>query len=291
MLADVASRAWPRWLVRPSLARAPTASARSTSADGGTDDASGRDASTDGGRAGGVDWGRALRVGSTVGAVVLLLSLSLYGGFALVGHFEANPSQHWVCSRSGETGAGEWTLNAKDWSEECYPDQAAAIAWLNDREGRPVVVEAPTTGKYLYGTNNPASGLVSGVSSHTGLPTIAGWAHAANYHTQAEWDARLDAVAAVYETGNASERAAVLREYDVAYVYVGPNERSRYDVAALAADPGIERVQRWGDVVVYRVDQDALVADKTNAEADGAEAANATVASAASIVADRPAVA
>ncbi|WP_323674916.1 DUF2298 domain-containing protein [Halorubellus sp. PRR65] len=253
MLADVASRAWPRWLARPALARAPTASARSTSADGGRDDA-------------GVDWGRVLRVGSTVGAALLLVSLSLYGGFALVGHFNANPSEHWVCSRSGESGAGDWTLNAKDWSEECYPDQAAAIEWLNDREGRPVVVEAPTTGRYLYADNSPASGLVSGVSSHTGLPTIAGWAHAANYHTQAEWDARVAHVETIYETGNASERAAVLREYDVSYVYVGPNERSRYDAADLAADPGVERVQRWGDVVVYAVDRDALAGDDAENE-------------------------
>ena len=263
MLADVASLAWPRWLVRPTLARAPTASGRATSADGGTD------ASTDGGRddSGGVDWGRVLRVGSTVGAVVLVLSLSLYAGFALAGHFQANPSPHWVCGQSGEDGAGEWTLDAKDWSEECYPDQAAAIDWLNDRDGRPVVVEAPTTGKYLYGDNSPASGLVSGVSSHTGLPTIAGWAHAANYHTQGEWDARLAHVETVYETGNASERAAVLREYDASYVYVGPNERSRYDVANLASDPGIERVQRWGDVVVYAVELDALAASENETTA------------------------
>jgi YYY domain-containing protein len=266
MLADVASRAWPRWLVRPALARAPTASGRTTSADGGTD------ASTDGGRddSGGVDWGRVLRVGSTVGAVVLVLSLSLYGGFAVVGHFQANPSAHWVCGATGEDGAGEWTLDAKDWSEECYPDQAAAITWLNDRDGRPVVVEAPTVGQYLYGANSPASGLVSGVSSHTGLPTVAGWAHAANYHTQAEWDARIAHVETIYESADANERAAVLREYGVSYVYVGPNERSRYDVANLDADPGVERVQRWGDVVVYAVDQDTLAgnANETTAVRD-----------------------
>jgi uncharacterized membrane protein len=211
-----------------------------------------------------VDWGRVLRVGSTVGAVVLVLSLSLYAGLALFGHFQANPSPHWICSQSGEDGEGEWTLNAKDWSEECYPDQAAAIEWLNQRDGRPVVVEAPTTGQYLYGSNSPASGLVSGVSSHTGLPTIAGWAHAANYHTQAEWDDRVADVKTIYETANASERAALLDEYDVSYVYVGPNERSRYDVAALAADPGIERVQRWGDVVVYVVDRDTELAGGEN---------------------------
>lgn len=208
-----------------------------------------------------------MRRETTVVVAVLVVGYSLYGGLALVGHFEANPSAHWVCSRSGETGVGEWTLDAKDWSEECYPNQAAAIAWLNERDGRPVVVEAPTTGRYLYGSNGPASGLVSGVSSHTGLPTIAGWAHAANYHTQAEWDARVAAVATIYETESAGERAAALREYDVAYVYVGPNERSRYDVADLAADSGIERVQRWGDVVVYRVDQSALAADDSD---DGA---------------------
>jgi len=212
-----------------------------------------------------------VRAGSTVAAVALVASLSLYAGFALAGHFESHPSQHWVCGQSGERGEGEWTLDAKDWSEECYPDQAAAIEWLNAHDGRPVVVEAPTTGQYLYGANSPASGLVSGVSSHTGLPTIAGWAHAANYHTQAGWEARRDDVRTVYEAADASERAAVLRQYDVAYVYVGPNERSRYDVASLAEDPGITVAKRWGDVVVYAVEEDALAANATAASARGAD--------------------
>jgi YYY domain-containing protein len=276
MLADVASRAWPRWLVPPTLTRTRAATGVEASTDGGT--ASTGDPPAGGTDRDGWDWARVARVGSTVAAVALVVSLSLYGGLALAGHFGAHPSQHWVCSFSGERGEGEWTLDAKDWSEECYPDQAAAIAWLNDRDGRPVVVEAPTVGRYLYGANEPASGLVSGVSSHTGLPTIAGWAHAANYHTQAGWEARVDDVEAIYETGNASERATVLREYDVRYVYVGPNERSRYDVANLAADPGIERVQRWEDVVVYRVDQSALAANETAAN-QSALAANETATS------------
>ncbi|NHN42348.1 hypothetical protein G9C85_12025 [Halorubellus sp. JP-L1] len=288
MLADVAAPSWPRWLVRPRLSRVRAAVGSETAADGGTDEVTadagtgdgtdtveGTDQSTDG-----VDWGRIARVGSTVAAVALVASLSLYAGFALAGHFEANPSQHWICGQSGERGEGEWTLDATDWSEECYPDQAAAIDWLNDHDGRPVVVEAPTTGQYLYGDNSPASGLVSGVSSHTGLPTIAGWAHAANYHTQAGWEARLDDVRTVYEAADASERATVLRQYDVAYVYVGPNERSRYDVARLADDPGISVAQRWGDAVVYAVDRDALAANATAASVEGVDAsANATAAS------------
>jgi len=271
MLADVASAAWPRWLVRPRLARSASASGGPASADGGegrstagSDGADGRGpAAPDGGDAG-VDWPRVARVGSTLAAVALVASLSIYGGLALGGHFQANPSAHGVCDEDEvEPGDADWTLDAKDWSAECYPDQAAAIEWLNERDGRPVVVEAPTRGEHLYARNSPASGLVSGVSSHTGLPTIAGWAHAANYHTQAGWEARLADVQTIYESGDASERAAVLREYDVAYVYVGPNERAEYDVAALGDDPGVERVQRWGDVVVYRVDRDALAANAT----------------------------
>jgi YYY domain-containing protein len=257
MLADVASWSWPRWLVRPRLARDPstTSAGASATADGGVDGSGGES---------GVDWGRVLRVGSTVAAVALVASLSLYGGFALFGHFDANPRAHGVCTQDEvEPADADWTLNAKDWSEECYPDQAAAIEWLNERDGRPVVVEAPTKGEHLYGRNTPASGLVSGVSSHTGLPTIGGWAHAANYHTQAGWEVRLDDVATIYETRDASERANVLRKYDVEYIYVGPNERSAYQIAALADDPGIERVQRWGDVVVYVVTEEELAGNAT----------------------------
>lgn len=212
MLVDVVARQWPDWSIGERLAARRSASGR--------------------------------RVGqvATVGvAVVLVVSLSVYGGLALSGHFE---------------GEGTDTLDSKAWTEGTYPNQSAAIEWLDDHEGRPVVVEQPTR-EHVYGVNSPATQLVSGVSSMTGLPTVAGWTHASNYHTEAGWRERVADVRTVY-TGNSTARADVLAQYDVQYVYVGPHERQHQTVDDLASETYISVAERFGDVVIYEVDQSAL---------------------------------
>ncbi|WP_267642833.1 DUF2298 domain-containing protein [Haloarchaeobius amylolyticus] len=195
----------------------------------------------------GSDKARLLRAGAVLFAVVLVVSTSLYGGLALASHFDRHDAN---------------TLDAKQWTQENYPDQYAAIEWLDEKEGRPVVVERPTT-VHIYSINSPATPLVSGVSSLTGLPTIAGWGHASNYHTEAGWQLRMAEVEAVYEgqveyQGETITRAAVLAKYDAQYVYVGPHERQHYDVSGLSEAQGLTLVQTFDDVRIYAVDQSAL---------------------------------
>jgi len=183
-------------------------------------------------------------VGGTLLVVGLVVSTSVYGGLALSAHF------------GSAGGGGEATIDAFEHVHEERPGEAAAIEWLNEKPGQPHIVSAP--GTTLYSWQNPASSL-------TGIPTVAGWVHAANYHSQAAWDQRVSDVGVVYETTEAASRAAVLRKHDVEYVWKGPVERDRYgdDVAAMSREPGISVAYAMPTVVVYEVNQTALTEPRT----------------------------
>jgi len=187
---------------------------------------------------------RARSVGGTLLVAGLVVSTSVYGGLALSAHF-------------GSADGGEATIDAFEHVHEERPGEAAAIEWLHEKSGQPHIVSAP--GTTLYSWQSPASSL-------TGIPTVAGWAHAANYHSQAAWDQRVSDVGVVYETTEAASRAAVLRKHDVEYVWKGPVERERYDdVAAMSREPGISVAYAMPTVVVYEVNQTALTEPRTGA--------------------------
>lgn len=139
---------------------------------------------------------------------------------------------------------------------EFDPDLARAVAWLRERPGRPVILEAVPTEAMLY------TPRASPVSSHTGLPTVAGWTHVADYHGERAFQRRAAAVRTVYE-GSDRARLAVLARHDVRYVVVGPTERERYAVAALATTPGLDPVLRSGDVTVLAVSPGVLTKTTT----------------------------
>ncbi len=185
---------------------------------------------------------------ATVVAVILLVGLSLYAGLALADH---------VGDRE------ELTLDARSDVQTNAPQEAAAFAWLTERSGQPRILEAPTPPEHTYASTDgsgewPPSRYVNGASTFSGLPTIAGWTHSADYHGQEPYDQRV-ADAEVAFTGDASERAAVLLEYEIEYIYVGPNERAWYDLAALEDDAGIELKEEFGEeVTIYRVELAAL---------------------------------
>jgi YYY domain-containing protein len=177
--------------------------------------------------------------GGTLLVAVLVVSASIYGGLALTAHF-------------GE--ADDATIDAFEHVHDERPGEAAAIEWLNDRPGQPHIVSAP--GLEPYSWQNPASSL-------TGIPTVAGWVHQANYHSQEEYDQRVSDVGILYETTEATSRSALLQKHDVRYVWVGPIERERYDVAQMADEPGISVAYAMPTVVVYEVDQSALTEYET----------------------------
>jgi YYY domain-containing protein len=147
-------------------------------------------------------------------------------------------------------GAQEGHLDGLAPHERHHPDEMAAIAWLDEKEGTVTLVEAP--GRDTYDWRNPAS-------TFTGHPTVAGWSHEQGYRGVEPYQRRAAHVDEIYTGEN---RSAHLARYDVDYVFVGPVEREQYgdDLAAFEG-PAYEVAYREGDVTVYAVDQGALDAD------------------------------
>ncbi|NHX35685.1 MULTISPECIES: DUF2298 domain-containing protein [Halolamina] len=178
--------------------------------------------------------GRGVAVPVLVAALVV--STSLYGGFALSGHF---------------AGSEEPTLDATSmpgWYDE---SELAAVDWLDrNADGETVIVSAPGTG----GEPGMYSWEASIAASLTGVPTVAGWAHEVGYRGPDAYYARAEAVDALY-TGSPAEAASLIREHDVQYVWVGAAERGRYGdgLVNFSDRAGYEPVFVEGDVVVYEV--------------------------------------
>jgi len=182
-------------------------------------------------------WGTAV----PIFVALLVVSTSLYGGFALSGHF-ANTEDS--------------TLDATampGWYDE---SELAAADWLDrTADGETVIVSAPATG----GGPGMYTWEASIGASLTGVPTVAGWHHEVGYRGSEAYLARVEAVDALY-TGSPADAAALIREYDVEYVWVGAAERSRYGNKIVDFDEraAYEPVFVEGNVVVYEVHEEEL---------------------------------
>ena len=104
---------------------------------------------------------------------------------------------------------------------------AAAIRWLQENAaGSPVILEAHTE-QYRWGGR---------ISAYTGLPTVLGWPwHQIQQRGSYELvQNRAATVREMYETADLARAAALLRQYAVRYVVVGPLERVYYAGDGLA---------------------------------------------------------
>ncbi len=174
-------------------------------------------------------------------AALLVVSTALYGGLALGGHFTSD--HHRI---------DDPTLDGTAFVEDHHPDEAAAIAWLDDRSGQPHIVEP--AGRNPYTWSSPAASL-------TGVPTVVGWVYQEGvYRGEEKSEARAADVELIY-TGTWEDRARQLEKYDVEYVYVGPTARERYDDEDLRFGqyPGVEVAFREEGVVVYEVTDSVTV--------------------------------
>jgi YYY domain-containing protein len=129
-----------------------------------------------------------------------------------------------------------------------------AIQWLRDTvEGSPVIAEGNTAPvRYLWGSR---------VSIYTGMPTIIGW----DWHQtqqrlgeQAAVVERVELLNTLFSTTDHALAEQILREYGVAYVYIGELERLYYPEEGLAkfaamADRGLTRVYSNPQVDIYQV--------------------------------------
>jgi uncharacterized membrane protein len=88
------------------------------------------------------------------------------------------------------------------------------------------------------------------VSSYTGLPTPVGWpGHELQWRTVYPSDVQQD-MESLYATLDPSVAQAIVKKYQVAYVFVGALERSRYSAEQINkfagfmdADPGLSNNQ------------------------------------------------
>ena len=180
-----------------------------------------------------------VRTGTAVFVVVLLCSTSVYGVFALSDHTE---------------DAGEPTLDGMAYLDDYHPGEAEAIRWLDDREGRPAIV---TGAPAAYRWNAQEGKGASAPSSLTGLPTVAGWVHEAQYRSDSAYDTRVMEIRDIY-TENPNRQRALLRQYDVEYIYYGPAERVRYRSLTVDELDAVTVAHESGDVTIYRVNQSRL---------------------------------
>ena len=182
-------------------------------------------------------WTRRRQQIGAVLAALLLLSTAVYGGVALRSHF-------------ADSELGEPTLDGMAAAERNIPGQVNGIEWLYDRPGRPTFVSAPGRRVYIWSAS-PAASL-------TGVPTVAGVSHEAQFRSRRAYLRRVYAVNTIY-LGSNERRARLLDKYDVEYIYVGPTERIRYGYGVSFESLGGVRVAYENrTTTIYRVDQRRL---------------------------------
>ncbi|WP_336134072.1 DUF2298 domain-containing protein [Natronomonas amylolytica] len=140
------------------------------------------------------------------------------------------------------------SIDAHQAADRFHHEEYEALRWLEDRPGRPTIVEAPGDS---YDWTSPAA-------TFSGLPSVVGWDHEAEYRSPEAYERRVDHVDEMY-TGEWATAAAHLDRYDVTYVYVGPNERERYGEEMRAFDREAFTVAfEGGEVTIYEVDRSEL---------------------------------
>jgi uncharacterized membrane protein len=152
-----------------------------------------------------------------------------------------------IPTRAREYG-GPPTLDGEAYLAEAYPEDYAAIAWLNEHvSGTPVILESPGAGfrAYVYEGR---------VSAHTGLPTLLGWGgHEHQWRGNYEEPGRREPdIETLYTSVNPVEVLTLLDRYGISYVYVGPLERTHYPAPGLTKFAGLmDVVYDTGSVTIY----------------------------------------
>jgi YYY domain-containing protein len=135
-----------------------------------------------------------------------------------------------------------WTLDGAAYMQRDNPDEARAIAWLNQAPDG-VVVEAVGGSYSNYGR----------ISTLTGLPTVLGWpGHEGQWRgSSTPQGNRLEDVKFLYETSSWTEAEAILKKYDIRYIYIGTLERSTYRVNEAKFQRSLQPIYSQGSVVIY----------------------------------------
>lgn len=169
-----------------------------------------------------------------VAAVILILVASIYPVFGTLG-------KSWGFR-------GDPDLNGEEYVKKEHHQEYMAVLWFRNITGRPVVLQA---GGELYKWNTH-------IPAFTGLPTVIGWAgHELNWRFphREDVDTRWSDVNQIYSSSDPWEVNALLKKYNVSYIYYGYAEYERFGVPVLfdTHPEQFEIAFQYGDVVVYKV--------------------------------------
>lgn len=112
-------------------------------------------------------------------------------------------------------------LDGLNWFATQYPDDYKGVLWLRSNvQNQPVIAEA----------NGDSYTDYARVSANTGLPTIIGWpVHEWLWRgSYDEAGKRIPEVATLYESKDPQDSKAVIKKYQVEYIFVGTLEREKY---------------------------------------------------------------
>ena len=136
------------------------------------------------------------------------------------------PMAIWAKTRG--FGSPHPSLDALAWLQELAPEELEAVAWVRANTGPSEVIAQ------LDGDSYRAEHDL--LSAATGRATLLGWVghelqwRGRSYHVMTA--GRLEALRRIYNPGSSEDLAAVLRDFRVDLVRVGPQERARYSMTA-----------------------------------------------------------
>ena len=142
------------------------------------------------------------------------------------------------------------TLDGLAYYANYYPEDWAAIEWVNNNVGDHEVVLEGTRGAYWV------EGRSSRISMMTGIPTVMGWV---NHESQ--WRGPLFSMVAnregdistIYLSRDWDTTLTLLDKYQVEYVVVSPLEREWYGSIYLEKfDNNMKRVYDQGEVIIFQ---------------------------------------
>ena len=137
-----------------------------------------------------------------------------------------------------------WNLDGGAYLERQFPDDMAAIRWLESAP--PGTVAEAVGGSYS---------AFARVATYSGHPDVLGWpGHESQWRGGAkEQGSRETDIRRLYETANWGEAETILRQYGVRYVFVGALERQAYRVNERKFRQHMELVFEQGETRIYRL--------------------------------------
>jgi uncharacterized membrane protein len=145
---------------------------------------------------------------------------------------------------SGFRTAGGPQLDGTAHLNQDDPEDAAAIRWMRASLAPAVVAEATGVSYSAYAR----------ISAHTGFPTVLGWDFH-EYQWRGDWapqGTRREDVTRLYLTKDWAEARAILDQYGINYVFVGPLERSTYSpLSTRKFDLHMDKLYEQGEVTIY----------------------------------------